>query len=316
MRCTLQNLKIGDRVRKINNINIKGKVVCITERVTPNFLINVAIKCERGSYVECNANPDDWDKYFDVGDIVDYVGHPYRIVYCYPITGSYDIENYLGEYQYGVSSDAVTTASEEQKLAFYDCKKAHENLKRRRFDSIMSNKQLKHIEQSIQSDSLCKAYSISKKFNKVNTYLTKGEFDAMDRFILTGIPEGYRIPLEFKKVIYNDPATIVIWKFGSKTVVRCDGFKTITNKDGSKTVVKYSEGEKYDELKGLMMCIIKKFYGLKEFYKVYDDAVKYVTDEETKLNIEKGLAVSFVKKLYNIKKIDSVEDIYKVAKVD
>lgn len=54
--------------------------------------------------------------------------------------------------------------------------------------------------------------------------------------------------IKAKKVIFNNPATIVYWS------------------DGSKTVVKAQEGDGWDEEKGLAMCYIKKFIGLKEFY--------------------------------------------------
>lgn len=46
-----------------------------------------------------------------------------------------------------------------------------------------------------------------------------------------------------KDVIFNDPATIVFWMDGSKTVVKCQ------------------EGDEYDAEKGLAMAICKKFLG-------------------------------------------------------
>lgn len=46
-----------------------------------------------------------------------------------------------------------------------------------------------------------------------------------------------------KTVIYHEPATIVKWKDGTKTVVRCGEYDT------------------YDKEKGLMACIIKKLTG-------------------------------------------------------
>lgn len=46
-----------------------------------------------------------------------------------------------------------------------------------------------------------------------------------------------------KKVIFNDPATIVYWT------------------DGTKTVVKVGENEIFDKEKGLAMAISKKFFG-------------------------------------------------------
>ena len=51
-----------------------------------------------------------------------------------------------------------------------------------------------------------------------------------------------------KDVIYKDPATIVLWKDGSKTVVKCQ------------------KGDTYDPEKGLVMCIIKKICGNKGNY--------------------------------------------------
>ena len=50
---------------------------------------------------------------------------------------------------------------------------------------------------------------------------------------------------KIKNVIFNDPATIVFWKDGTKTVVKC----------GKK--------DNYDKEKGLAMCIVKKINGNK-----------------------------------------------------
>ena len=56
-----------------------------------------------------------------------------------------------------------------------------------------------------------------------------------------------RIP-EIKNVIFNDPATIVFWKDGTKTVVKCQ------------------DGDEFDPEKGLSMAIVKKAYGNKGNY--------------------------------------------------
>ena len=50
---------------------------------------------------------------------------------------------------------------------------------------------------------------------------------------------------DIEKVIYNYPATIVIWKDGTKTVVKCQ------------------EGDMFDFEKGLAMCFAKKALGNK-----------------------------------------------------
>ena len=73
--------------------------------------------------------------------------------------------------------------------------------------------------------------------------------------------EGYRkifnpcTRLEIQKVIFNPPATVVIWT------------------DGSKTVVKVKEGETYDKWAGLAFCISKKILGehFHAFYRAFCD---------------------------------------------
>ena len=64
---------------------------------------------------------------------------------------------------------------------------------------------------------------------------------------------------DIKKVIFNDPATIVYWKDGTKTVVKCQ------------------DGDVYDKEKGLAMCVAKKFFGNKgNFNKVFN---KYIGED-------------------------------------
>ena len=53
---------------------------------------------------------------------------------------------------------------------------------------------------------------------------------------------------EIKNVIFNDPATIVYWEDGTKTVVKCQ------------------DGDEFDPEKGLAMAIAKKAYGNKGSY--------------------------------------------------
>ena len=53
---------------------------------------------------------------------------------------------------------------------------------------------------------------------------------------------------QIAKVIFNEPATIVFWK------------------DGTKTVVKAQDGEPFDKEKGLAMAFVKKIHGNKGNY--------------------------------------------------
>ena len=61
---------------------------------------------------------------------------------------------------------------------------------------------------------------------------------------------------KIKKVIFNNPATIVIWANGDKTVMKCDG-------------------EKYDPEKGLAMAITKYLLGNNQGY-YYDIFTKWL----------------------------------------
>lgn len=67
----------------------------------------------------------------------------------------------------------------------------------------------------------------------------------------------YKKP-EIKNVIFNDPATIVFWNDGTKTVVKC------------------SEDDVFDPEKGLTMAIAKKIYGPTK------DLKKWLPKEEEK----------------------------------
>lgn len=67
-------------------------------------------------------------------------------------------------------------------------------------------------------------------------------------------------PFAIKKVHFNDPATVVIWEDGTKTVVKC------------------GEEDIYDPQTGLLMCIAKKAYGNKG--KFNDILREWVPEEE------------------------------------
>lgn len=54
-----------------------------------------------------------------------------------------------------------------------------------------------------------------------------------------------RNPGGIKRVIFNDPATVVYWSDGTKTVVKCQ------------------HGDEYSPLMGFLMAVMKKSYGNK-----------------------------------------------------
>ena len=85
---------------------------------------------------------------------------------------------------------------------------------------------------------------------------------------INNIPKMYnkfnRLP-DIKNVIFNDPATIVFWS------------------DGSKTVVKVQDGDEYDEEKGLAMAISKKALGNKGNY--CNEFKKWLPEEDESMSI-------------------------------
>lgn len=64
---------------------------------------------------------------------------------------------------------------------------------------------------------------------------------------------------EIKKVIFHEPATIILWADGTKTVVKC----------------KY--GDKYDKQTGFLMCYLKGIVGNKTLLKEFD---KWIGEKE------------------------------------
>lgn len=88
-----------------------------------------------------------------------------------------------------------------------------------------------------------------------NTETSSLSYEQRIKIKLDGIIEQYssmesgvsNIPFDmmYEKVIFNEPATIVIWKDGSKIVVKCQ------------------KNDEYDPEKGLALCFMKKALGNK-----------------------------------------------------
>lgn len=73
-----------------------------------------------------------------------------------------------------------------------------------------------------------------------------------------------RSPINIMNVIFHDPATIVFWSDGTKTVVKCQS------------------GDKFDPEKGLAMAIVKKMTGNTGSYcNIFKKWVKEEKSKET-----------------------------------
>lgn len=113
----------------------------------------------------------------------------------------------------------------------------------------------------------CKeAYTPYNEYCKADAEITRKR---VTRTYADGIEEKFRI----KKVIFNDPATIVLWEDGTKTVVKC------------------GENEDFDPEKGLSMAFTKKVLGNKGHY--FETVKKWTKDAPV------GELVSNLAKVYN-----------------
>lgn len=90
-----------------------------------------------------------------------------------------------------------------------------------------------------------------------------------------------KVPI-IKKVIFNPPATIVLWGDGTKTVVKANSrcghtvVATSYSDNGEAKTEEIEIGELYDPEKGLAMCIAKKALGNKGNY--YNEFKKWLED--------------------------------------
>lgn len=106
---------------------------------------------------------------------------------------------------------------------------------------------------------------LNEPFDNKGELILESKTSFMDGVSLKGISYDeafrYRTSLKhkIKKVIFNDPATIILWKDGTKTVVQ-------------------TQGEDYDPEKGMAMAIAKKALGNEGNY--YDIFKEWLPEEK------------------------------------
>ncbi len=109
--------------------------------------------------------------------------------------------------------------------------------------------------------------------------ITSRDLEALDRYCENDIAITREAAVNringIVKVIFNDPATIVIWEDGSKTVVKCDC-------------------ESFDPEKGLAMAIAKKALGNRGNY--YETFKTWLPEQPKAVDILKDMYRSKPKK--------------------
>ena len=96
-------------------------------------------------------------------------------------------------------------------------------------------------------------YNPSLDVETLKRYIKKEEKHFSGKFIR----EDFPLWVFITKVIYSDPATIVFWNDGTKTVSKCHGEDT------------------YSPETGLILCVLKKLVGTDEVRNLIDDWVMF-----------------------------------------
>lgn len=121
---------------------------------------------------------------------------------------------------------------------------------------------------------------VEKNFNLPKSIKDYIDTDiAMTKQIINSVYGRNAFKGGIKNVIFNDPATIVFWN------------------DGSKTVVKTQDGDEFDPEKGLAMAISKKVLGNKgNYYKTFE---KWLPKEECDTEFVLNLLPRYSKEQWN-----------------
>lgn len=125
------------------------------------------------------------------------------------------------------------------------------------------------------SDVISFVREVLRRVNQEKINYTKHDCDATYDLLTT--PTVRLFEYTIKDVIFNDPATIVLWSDGTKTVVKC------------------RDGEEFDPEKGLALALAKKAMGNK--YNYYDVFKKYVGKYNKKKLNKKDEIVTMPKSL-------------------
>lgn len=124
-------------------------------------------------------------------------------------------------------------------------------------------------------------YPVKSSLKELSEEIAKREVKRLDDEIkkeinnmVNNVNKGFGVPgkyywetaLAYKKIIFNGPCTIILWK------------------DGSKTIAKTSGEEEFDPEKGVAICFMKKMLGHTETNKILRKATKQYLEETDKIN--------------------------------
>lgn len=115
----------------------------------------------------------------------------------------------------------------------------------------------------IDKDSYSTSASYGEYYKALTNYIYNGVTTTnFYSFDLEGTTLAPKITINAKKVIFNPPATIIIWTDGDKTVVKC------------------SKNETFDPEKGIAMCTLKKLLTQKGYNSMRKEASKWIKERQ------------------------------------
>ena len=137
---------------------------------------------------------------------------------------------------------------ETKMIMIGDMKNGYSFVDREKFEEMQIEKELNENKNNDKHE------FINKITPTLNSFMARMYFPSSKVYDIVNIPE-------IEKVIFNNPATIVFWNDGSKTVVKC------------------SEDECFDEEKGLAMAISKKALGNQgNYYNTFEKWLPALSD--------------------------------------
>lgn len=280
------NIKVGDEVRVHKGckryktyipeiLNHKGIVVDINENYENPII--VSIESVRNNYskkgyfyfdeddlIYCGGRNDIFDNF----DIVSFNKLLKKITDKYGLIGSYywsdDLHGYLYYFYKDVYTDknkvaTVLVKPDQIDKVYETLSNIDKHLAERLYKKTFKTHNLGHWSSDQEEKQYTKDFlkiAINSTYGLPNNY--NFNIKALETLVIKE-KESSMLKGKIEKVIFNNPATIVFWK------------------DGTKTVVKVSN-EKFDPEKGLAMAIAKKALGNEGNY--FNEIKKWLPEEE------------------------------------
>jgi hypothetical protein len=224
----MEKFKIGDKVRSKINHNLTGTVSKISFDcfdywyVKVDQIVTIMVDSEGGYKTEIQINANNIEKIEENKETKEMTSYKVGDLVKHNVFGDCVITD-ISDFENGNVLVALRDFPEApiRPVSIYNIKKSNDI--------------------SISIDDYNKMLNTIEKLRKEKVDLQEMVYNAYFGHKYNNLPE-------VKEVLYHNPATIIFWK------------------DGTKTVVKAQNKEKYDKEKGFVMAYLKKILGNKGNY--------------------------------------------------